>query len=153
MHEQDESSQPTDATAQRRRRHSGAEFGIMLGSFLGVTWLTISPFASLVSPHASPQRQLAYGGVTYAAAIVAAVLLGMLHKLPEGLLRYFLFSLLSAILLLPALVGSVCLASALNQFAGFRVGASGIVLFGLLLCAILEFVVAMPIARRMSAHP
>ena len=119
----------------------------MLGTMLGAGWLSLGPLFSLFSPHTSPQRQLAGGGVTYAVTIVAAVLLGMVRKLPVGLFRVFLASL-ALPFFLAAMFGSISIALALDKLAGSHVGVNGDFLLGFLLYAIVFSVIYFVLARR-----
>jgi hypothetical protein len=84
-HAPGEHAQPADGTPPRGREPGAiVEGGIMVGTMVGVAALTINPFGSLMSLHASPQQQLAYGGAVYALAIVAAVTPGAGAQAPTG---------------------------------------------------------------------
>jgi hypothetical protein len=148
MHESGASSEhPDDSTAQRGSHHGCVvEGGIMVGTAVGVAVLTIKPFESLFMPHASPQQQLAYGVAAYALAIVAAVPFGLLYKIPEGLPKLFLLSLILGILVGPTLFGSFCLAEAVNQLAGWRLEVDVVIWIVLLLWVVLLVGIVMPIA-------
>jgi hypothetical protein len=147
-----DSTQQTDSTSLRGRRSGCAEDGIMLGTFLGVGVFGFAPFGSLLSLHAPPQPQLAFGAATYAVAIVAPLLIGVVTKLPVGLLRLFLSSAVFSLLLGPPLWGSFCIALALDQYAGSHMNAYAIALLGLLLYAILFTVIYFAFIRRTRVH-
>ena len=154
MQEPGERSQHGDGTGQRAPWPDWVAGGTMIGTGSGVAWLLISPFTPLFSLHAPPQGQLASGGATYALAIVAALLLGLVHKLPVGLLRLlrlFLFSLILAILL-ATLPGSICIALALDHLAGWRLGVYGDAFLGLLLLGVLLSVIYLAYVRRTTVH-
>ena len=100
--------------------------------------------------HRSPQWELAYGAVTYALAIVAALLVGVVARLPMRRLRLLISSVALAFLLMPPLFGSVAIAYALVQLVGNRAEGSD-VMWGLCLWARVSLPLAW-FARRAAAH-
>jgi hypothetical protein len=151
MQEPGERSQHGDGSGQRAPWPIWVAGGIMIGTAGGDAWLLTIFFTPLFSLHAPPQGQLAFGGATYALAIVAALLLGLAHKLPVGLLRIFLYSLILAIFL-AAPLGSICIALALDHLAGWRLGVNGDALLGLLLSGVLLSVIHLVYSRRTTVH-
>jgi hypothetical protein len=116
--------------------------GLWFGVFMGAWWLTISQ---------PPQPLLAYGGVCYAVAIVAALLHRLVAKLPAGCLWLVLVPLVRALILVPTSFGSYCIIAALLQLAGWRLGVYGVYLLVLLLNAVVFAVTYFAIAERNDA--
>jgi hypothetical protein len=83
---------------------------------------------------------------------VAALLSVLANKPRVGFLRVIVTSVATAFLLLPPLVGSFCIAFALNHLAGGRLGTNGIGFVGVGLWAVLLSVVWMAILRRTTMH-
>jgi hypothetical protein len=69
------------------------------------------------------------------------------YKIPQGLPKLFLLSLILGIVFVPTLFGSFCIAVAVIQLAGWHLGANIGVLIVLLLWAVLVLGVVGQIAR------
>jgi hypothetical protein len=151
MYRQGERFRDQFGTAQRRRQQGCTVDAIMLGTLIGVVVLTIEPFQSLLSLHAAPQLLLAYGGATYAVAMVAALLSGLVSKLRLALLRLVVISVVGYLIIFPPLMGSVCIAVALNYLASWHTSVYGVVFVGILLYAVLSVVVWRAVRRRPAA--
>jgi hypothetical protein len=160
MQAQGDSSQHTDGIGQRGRRQGCAAHAIFMGTFVGVGCLSL-PFGLLLRPEQSPTRQLAIGGTIYALGILFPLWRGLVLKLPVGLLRHFLESLILSVLLFPTLFASMCIAAALSQLAGWQLDLRGDYLVGLVPYAVLPIVVSIAVyglrrrfgsGRRTAAH-
>jgi hypothetical protein len=92
--------------------------------------------------------QFAYGIASYAMAIAAALFLATLHRLPDGLLKYFLITLGFAILLFPPLFGSVCIVTALIHLVGAHLDSWSVSFFGLCLWTSSFFAIYFSILHR-----
>jgi hypothetical protein len=128
MHEPGASVQHTDRTAQHGRWYPFvAEFCIPVATLLGVITLEHSLVEPLLMQHQSPQRQLAFGGATYALAIVGSLLLPwQVLRLRAGLLRRFLGLLVIGIVMVPSGSATPYIAHALNQLGGWGMDAGGV---------------------------
>ena len=147
MQEPSDSSEHLDDPGRRGRWHRVAADGIMVSTMLSVFWLAWSQSTALFSLHASPQRQLAFGAVSYAFAIGGALLLGVVDKHAVGLV----WDLLNALLLsfcVPAMMGGWCIALALDELAGSRVDFGVAVVSGTLLSGIVILVTYRVSSRR-----
>jgi hypothetical protein len=115
--------------------------GISVGAGIVVAVLAVQPFGDKLLWESSPLQLLTYGAASYAAAIVAAVLFGVVSRLPEGLLRRALSSAVFPLLFLPSLDGSFYIGIAVENLAGWRADVRVFTALYLLLWAVVSFLV------------
>ncbi len=145
MRRHGEAVPPADGRTQHERRAQRAELNILVVVLVGGGVLTSLPYTAV--EHQSVQWKLAYGVATYVVALVAALLLKGVARLPSMRgLRVALGTALLVLVTFQTLFGSMVIAFAVVQLVGNRPGGPD-VLLGLGLWALVVFPLLL-LARR-----